>query len=66
MLWKESLMSLKGKSKGSGTSDSYDLVFSNKTVLDPVSAPSNLTSSVLCVTERSVRRLPDLCSSALR
>ena len=58
MLWKESLMSLKGKSKGSGTSDSYDLVFSNKTVLDPVRASSNLppslTSSVPCVTERSV------------
>ena len=52
MLWKESLMSLKGKSKGSGTSDSYDLVFSNKTVLDPVRASSNLppslTSSVPC------------------
>ena len=27
-------MSLKGKSKGSGTSDSYDLVFSNKTAWD--------------------------------
>ena len=64
-------MSLKGKSKGSGTSDSYDLVFSNKTVLDPVRASSNLPPSLTAqfpagnVTERSAR-LPDLCSSALR
>ena len=48
VLWKEALSSLRGGSKGSETSDTYDLVFSNKTVLDPVRAlPSLLLSDSL-------------------
>ena len=42
VLWKEALSSLRGGSKGSETSDTYDLVFSNKTVLDPVRALPSL------------------------
>lgn len=33
--WKDALLSLKGNSAGS-SDGTYDLVFSNKTILDPV------------------------------